>query len=90
MRCIVKAKKAPTKKEMQRELELFRKLSMQMVANKIFLEYQLASSFISIEPEGFVDECIKMNFPRLQPEIKDKIWSQFLSNLVMIRKKVCK
>jgi hypothetical protein len=82
----VKIKKAPTKKEMQVELDMFRKLSMQMVANKIFLEYKMASSVMPIEPEHFFEECLKDNFIRLDSQFKDAIWRKFMLNMVTIRK----
>jgi hypothetical protein len=86
MKTKVKVKKAPTKKEMQTELDMFRKLSMQMVANKIFLEYKMASSVMSVEPEHFFEECMAGNFIRLDPQFKDEIWRKFMLNMVTIRK----
>ena len=81
-----KVKKAPTKKEMKAELDMFRKLLMQMVANKIFLEFKMASSVMPIEPEHFFEECMKDNFIKLEPEFKEEIWRKFMLNMVTIRK----
>lgn len=85
-----KVKRSPTKKDMQKELEMFRKLSMHMVANKLFLEYKMASGVMPVEPEQFVEECIKDNFPKLKQNIKDGIWHYFLSNLVISAKRAKK
>ncbi len=86
MKAKAKAKKAPTKKEMKAELDMFRKLSMQMVANKIFLEFKMASSVMPIEPEHFFEECMRDNFTKLEPKVKEEIWRKFMLNMVTIRK----
>lgn len=88
MKAKIRAKKSPTKEDMQKELDMFCKLSMHMVANKIFLEYKIASNFIPVEPESFVEECIKENFVGLKSEAKDHIWSYFLNNLNIARKRI--
>lgn len=79
------SKKSLTKKEMQKELNMFRKLSMNIIANKIFLDYKIISNITSVEPEKFVEECLETSFPQFKSKEKQEIWLNFLTNLVMLR-----
>jgi hypothetical protein len=81
-------KKTNLKKNERKELELFRKLSLNILANKIFLEYKATTAVINVEPEGFVEECLNTNFSRITNKAKNIVWRHFLANLVLNKRKV--
>ena len=69
-----------------KELAFLQEAGLQLVANKIFCGYMLASEIMPVEPEHFVEDYIVrcLNYPTKM--MKSSIWRYFLENLIIYRK----
>jgi hypothetical protein len=74
------------KKELQKELEAFKVATLQMLANKLFVEFMTANDQYPAEPEHFFEEWISRNLTKPDDTIRLWTWRYFMVNLITYRK----